>query len=150
VRLELELADRLVSLQQEGFDLAIRHTQSSPETHVAWPLCETWSFLVASAGYLQQNGTPSHPSEFGRHRCLLYLRGGSAQRWSFERWLPRRKTERVDVGVSGPFKANDSELRQHLSLRLWVGPNVAGNLSPHRPHVAHHHSWNAISGQFFA
>jgi DNA-binding transcriptional LysR family regulator len=116
IRLELDLNDRLVNLAQEGFDLAIRHTQAPPETHVAWVLCETRSWLVASAGYLARHGTPTHPSELAAHRCLPYLRGGGAQRWDFERTQPRKRTERVSVPVSGPFKANNSELLREAVL----------------------------------
>lgn len=122
VRLELDLADRLVNLQQEGFDLAIRHTQSPPETHVAWSLCETHAWLVASADYLKRHGTPVHPSELATHHCLPYLRGGGMQRWSFDRQLPRKQVERVDVPVSGPFKANNSELlREAVLAGLGIG-----------------------------
>lgn len=116
IRLELELGDRLSNLAQEGFDLAIRHTQAPPETHVAWPLCGTRSWLVASPAYLAQHGTPSHPADLAAHRCLAYLRGGGTQRWGFERAAPRRRPERVDVVVEGPFKANNSELLREAAL----------------------------------
>jgi DNA-binding transcriptional LysR family regulator len=116
VRLELDLGDRLVNLSQEGFDLAIRHTEAPPETHVAWVLCETRSWLVASPGYLAQHGTPAHPSDLAAHRCLAYLRGGAAQRWDFESAAPRKRGERVSVPVSGPFKANNSELLREAAL----------------------------------
>lgn len=116
IRLELDLSDRLVNLAQEGFDLAIRHTQAPPETHVAWALCETRTWLVAHRDYLARHGTPAHPSELAQHRCLPYLRGGGTQRWDFERALPRKRTERVSVPVSGPFKANNSELLREAVL----------------------------------
>ena len=55
VRIELDLNDRLVNLTQEGFDLAIRHTQTAPDTHVAWVLRESRSLLVASTAYLREH-----------------------------------------------------------------------------------------------
>jgi DNA-binding transcriptional LysR family regulator len=122
IRLEMDLSDRIVNLAQEGFDLAIRHTQAPPETHVAWVLCETRTWLVASAAYLERHGTPQHPSELAAHRCLPYLRGGGGQRWEFERTLARKRAERVTVPVSGPFKANNSEvLREAVLGGLGVG-----------------------------
>ncbi|MEO8839762.1 MAG: LysR family transcriptional regulator, partial [Herbaspirillum sp.] len=45
IHIDLELTDRFVSLSNEGFDIAIRHTDTLPETHVAWSLCETHSRL---------------------------------------------------------------------------------------------------------
>lgn len=56
VRVELELADRVLNLAQEGFDLAVRHTSSPPDNHVAWKLCESRTLLVATAGYLRRRG----------------------------------------------------------------------------------------------
>ena len=54
VRIELDMADRLRSLATEGFDLAIRHSERAPDTHVAWTLCDTASVLVASRSYLRR------------------------------------------------------------------------------------------------
>ena len=86
----------LVNLAQEGFDLAIRHCQAPPDTHVAWVLCPSRSLLVASSDYLRRHGTPAHPNELGAHQCLLYLRDAPGQSWSFER-QGGRKPERVIV-----------------------------------------------------
>lgn len=121
IKLELELTDRLVNLQHEGFDLAIRHTDMPPETHVAWELCQSKSWLVASPGYLASQGTPDHPAELATHQCLAYLRGGNVQRWSFEK-VGRRAGENASVMVSGPFKANNSELlREAVLAGLGIG-----------------------------
>lgn len=121
IRLELDLSDRLVNLAPEGFDLAIRHTQSPPETHVAWSLCESRSRLVASRDYLRRHGTPEQPQDLASHACLLYLRDGAGQSWSFER-ESRRKAERVAVNVAGPLKANNSEvLREAVIAGLGIG-----------------------------
>jgi DNA-binding transcriptional LysR family regulator len=115
IRLELDLTDRLVNLAQEGFDIAIRHTQAPPETHVAWELCSSRSLLVASRDYLRQHGKPHHPAELAQRACLLYLRGAPAQSWTFERGSGRR-IERVVVTVNGPMKANNSEVLREAVL----------------------------------
>jgi DNA-binding transcriptional LysR family regulator len=72
----LDLSDRLAGLAQEGFDLAIRHTERVPDTHVAWALCGTRSMLVATRAYLKRCGTPRQPADLARHACLHDLRVG--------------------------------------------------------------------------
>lgn len=134
IRLDLDLSDRFVNLAQEGFDIAIRHTQAPPETHVAWQLCPSKSLLVASPDYLRRHGTPRHPSELARHACLAYLRQGASPAWTFERGTGR-KVERVGVTVEGPLRANNSEvLREGVLDGLGIGLlpdfSAAGHLGP--------------------
>jgi DNA-binding transcriptional LysR family regulator len=122
IRLELDLSDRFVNVAQEGFDLAVRHARSIPDTFIARVLCESRSLLMATPEYLQRRGTPEHPSDLARHDCLLYLRDGSAQSWSFEKASPRKRGERISVPVGGPFKANNSEvLRVAIEGGLGIG-----------------------------
>ncbi|AMO25348.1 LysR family transcriptional regulator [Ramlibacter solisilvae] len=133
IRLELDLTDRFVNLQQEGFDLAIRHTQSPPDTHVAWALCPSRSLLVASADYLRRRGRPAHPHELAQQDCLVYLREGGSS-WSFER-EGARKPERVVVGVRGPLRANNSEALRDavlggLGIALLPDFSAAAHLGP--------------------
>ncbi|MES2979159.1 MAG: LysR family transcriptional regulator [Pseudomonadota bacterium] len=132
IQVELELTDRFVNLAGEGFDLAIRHTNTPPETHVAWVLCQTRSLLMASPAYLARKGTPTHPAELSGHDCLLYFGGGHATTWTFaalDAAGPKRKGkagpdgfDRVGVTVSGSLKANNSEvLREALLAGLGIG-----------------------------
>jgi len=122
IRLELDLSDRFVNLTQEGFDLAIRHTQAPPDTHVAWALCPSRSVLVASSEYLRRQGTPAQPADLAAHRCLLYLRDAASQSWSFEREAGRKGVETVIVNVNGPLRANNSEvLREAVLGGLGIG-----------------------------
>lgn len=118
VRLELDLSDRLNSLATEGFDLAIRHTASPPDTHVAWPLCNTRSVLVASRDYLRRRGTPATPSDLAQHDCLHYPRAQDTPAWHFTPPPGRRKVARprITVPVSGPFCANNSEALRDAAL----------------------------------
>ncbi len=126
IQIELELTDRFVNLANEGFDLAVRHTSTPPETHVAWVLCDTRSVLVASPNYLQRRGVPAHPSELTAHDCLLYL-GDHAESWTFVRSARSTKSkskpaERVGVNIAGSLKANNSEvLRDALVAGLGIG-----------------------------
>ena len=128
IHIELELTDRFVNLANEGFDLAIRHTNAPPETHVAWVLCETRSQLVASPQYLARRGTPAHPLDLTAHDCLLYLRDSHAGSWTFARPGTGKgkkagaEVERVGVHVAGSLKANNSEvLRDALLAGLGIG-----------------------------
>ncbi|QHE83683.1 LysR family transcriptional regulator [Hydrogenophaga sp. BPS33] len=116
VRLELDFSDRLSALAVEGFDLAIRHTASPPDTHVAWPICTTRSVLVASRDYLRRHGTPRTPQDLAQHDCLHYPRAQDTPAWHFRAREGRRKAERVTVPVSGPFSANNSEALRDAAL----------------------------------
>jgi DNA-binding transcriptional LysR family regulator len=110
VRVQLEVSDRLVSLTTEGFDLAIRHSDSLPDTHVAWRLCPTETLAVASVDYIKRHGMPSSPAELQRHQCLYYPRGSEQPGWSFvARHSTEGKVDQVRVPVSGPFATNNSE-----------------------------------------
>ncbi|PWF22575.1 LysR family transcriptional regulator [Corticimicrobacter populi] len=117
IRVELDLNDRLVHLGQEGFDLAIRHTHTPPDSSVAWPLCDTRSLLVASPDYLARCGTPACPEDLTRHACLVYLRAGlAASSWTLTRTRRRQPTEQVSIPVWGPIKANNSETLRDAAL----------------------------------
>ena len=121
IHIELELTDRFVNLANEGFDLAIRHTNAPPETHVAWVLCESRSVLVASFEYLARRGTPTHPGDLATHDCLLYL-GSQSGSWTFAKMAKKKSTERVGVNIRGSLKVNNSEvLREALLAGLGIG-----------------------------
>jgi DNA-binding transcriptional LysR family regulator len=116
VRIELDLSDRLSSLATEGFDLAIRHTERAPDTHVAWALCTTQSVLVATRSYLRRRGEPQAPLELQSHNCLHYPRSHESPAWTFERLGRSRPGERITVPVSGNFAANNSEALREAAL----------------------------------
>ncbi|WP_029045020.1 LysR family transcriptional regulator [Cupriavidus sp. amp6] len=109
MRIELELSDRFTSLAQEGFDLAIRHSSTAPDTHVAWSLCRTHSVLVATRNYLRRHGTPGQPEDLAAHTCLHYFRRGETPTWSFESVRKSSAATRRSVSIRGSFAANNSE-----------------------------------------
>jgi DNA-binding transcriptional LysR family regulator len=144
IHIELELTDRFVNLANEGFDLAIRHTNAPPETHVAWVLCETRSILLASPDYLARRGVPTQPSELAAHDCLLYLGSHNTASWTFVRSGKRKSREQVGVNITGTLKANNSEvLREALVAGLGIGllPDFSApaseGASPGQPPLVH-------------
>ncbi|MEN9889214.1 MAG: HTH-type transcriptional regulator DmlR, partial [Pseudomonadota bacterium] len=122
VRIELDMADRLRSLATEGFDLAIRHTERAPDTHVAWTLCDTASVLVATRGYLRRAGTPQTPADLQQHNCLHYPRSQDMPVWSFTPAARAAGRETVNVPVRGTLAANNSEALREAAL---VGAGIA-------------------------
>ena len=116
VRIELDLSDRLSALATEGFDLAIRHTERAPDTHVAWALCSTQSVLVATRSYLRRRGEPQTPLDLQEHNCLHYPRSQDSPAWTFEAIESAKRGERVTVPVSGNFAANNSEALREAAL----------------------------------
>ncbi|WP_162584930.1 LysR family transcriptional regulator [Variovorax sp. RA8] len=116
VRLALDLSDRLSALAVEGFDLAIRHAASVPDTHVAWRLCATRSVLVASRAYLRRRPAPQTPQALSQHDCLHYPRAQDQPAWTLESSSGHRAVERVTIPVAGPFAANNSEALRDAAL----------------------------------
>lgn len=132
IQIELELTDRFVNLANEGFDLAVRHTSTPPDTHVAWALCDTKSLLLASPDYLKRRGTPKHPSDLVAHDGLLYLGGGHGGNLTFARQGKRKAPERVGVTIRGTLKANNSEvLRDAMLAGLGIGLLPDFSVPPH-------------------
>ncbi len=115
VRIELDLSDRLASLATEGFDLAIRHSATAPDTHVAWTLCGTQSVLVATRAYLERLGSPQQPQDLLGHNCLHYPRSHDRPAWTLESRDPTTR-ERVTVQISGSLAANNSEALRDAAL----------------------------------
>ncbi|MEY5099387.1 MAG: hypothetical protein RJA36_2106 [Pseudomonadota bacterium] len=116
IRIELDLSDRLIALASEGYDLAIRHTETPPDTHVAWRLCPTSSVLVATRSYLRRHGTLLQPEELAQHNCLHYPRPRESPAWTFEATSGQRLGERLTILVHGSFAANNSEALRDAAL----------------------------------
>jgi DNA-binding transcriptional LysR family regulator len=115
IHIELNLNDKLSALATEGFDLAIRHTNAPPDTHVATLLCATRSVLVASRSYLKRVGAPEYPRDLVRHNCLHYPRPQARPAWTLER-KGRSSPERLTVPITGSLAANNSEALRDAAL----------------------------------
>ncbi len=112
VNVELELSDRVINLVEDGFDLAIRIGQLSDSTLVSRQLASTRLVLCASPQYLQQRGTPSHPSELSGHETFSYSLLSTGHIWKFD-----GPDESVNVRVSPRMTSNNGDTGVEVCIR---------------------------------
>ncbi|KWE61686.1 LysR family transcriptional regulator [Burkholderia sp. MSMB2157WGS] len=69
--------------------------------------------VVATPAYLARHGTPLHPHELTRHRCINYrmVTAGTIYAWEFE-----RDGSRLEVRAPGPLTFNDPDLMLECAL----------------------------------
>jgi DNA-binding transcriptional LysR family regulator len=70
VQLELDFADRLVDVVEEGFDAVIRTGPPSDSRLMSRNLGRFRQKIVASPDYLARCGVPLTPDDLTRHQCL--------------------------------------------------------------------------------
>lgn len=76
--------DRVVNLDEEGVDVAVRIGELPDSSLQAIKVGRVRHVLVASPAYLQAHGEPAHPTELAQH--TLVARGGAPAEvdWQFE------------------------------------------------------------------
>jgi DNA-binding transcriptional LysR family regulator len=84
VELDITLADRIVDLVEEGYDLAVRIARLPNSSLVSRKLASTRMLLCASPGYIKKHGKPKHPSELTEHPVLAYSLLATGDQWNFE------------------------------------------------------------------
>jgi len=136
VRFDVSLADRVVDLVEEGFDLAIRIGPPGADNLVARKLGETRLVPCASPQYLAQHGAPKTPEELARHNCFTYEYVSTRHVWRFR---DHAGTEHA-VRVAGSLHSNNGDLLAEAAAQgagivfepaFIVGPEVrAGRLVP--------------------
>jgi DNA-binding transcriptional LysR family regulator len=83
VTLDVQLADRVIDLVDEGLDLAVRIARLPDSSLVSRRLSSTRLVLCAAPSYLQRRGAPAHPSELIAHEILAYSLMSMGDQWQF-------------------------------------------------------------------
>ena len=84
VTLDVTLADRVVDLVEEGYDIAIRIAILPSSTLVSKRLASTRMVLCASPQYLLAHGVPGHPGELAAHAVIAYSHWSTRDEWHFD------------------------------------------------------------------
>src|SRR5439155_26729774 len=81
VRFDVTVAERIVDLVDEGFDLAIRIGRVGSDQLVARKLGETTLLVCAAPAYIKRRGAPATPQDLAEHDTLTYAYAPSARIW---------------------------------------------------------------------
>lgn len=108
IDVHIDLTDRLVNLQEEGYDIAIRAGVLSDSALIAKRLAPDPQIVVASPRYLAGAGTPRAPGELDRHSCLVLC-----EQWS---WVFERGGEEMVARVGGRLRSNSLDVLRHAAL----------------------------------
>ena len=102
IDVQVDLHDRQVNLQEDGYDVAIRTGALSDSSLIAKRLAPDRHVIAAAPSYLTRAGCPLVPADLARHQCLLL---GETRQWSFA-----KDGVETSVRVNGALRSNNGEL----------------------------------------
>ena len=108
IEVEVDIADRAVNLQEDGYDVAIRTGTLSDSSLIAKRLAPDRHVVVASPAYFARHGRPLRPDDLASHNCLVL---GGGWQWSFS-----KNGAEASVRVGGSLRSNNGELLCHAAL----------------------------------
>jgi len=109
VSIDLHLSDAQIDLVGEGYDAAIRIAALPDSSLVARTLALMPRYLVASPGYLETYGRPSHPLRLTEHRCIGYA-SATGDTWHFS----HAHGDTASVRPTGPLRVNNGDAMMPL------------------------------------
>jgi DNA-binding transcriptional LysR family regulator len=83
VEIRALLVDRIVSLLDEGVDIAIRIGDLPDSSLTAVPVGHIRRVVVAAPAYLERHGTPRHPGELAAHATISAYGARQGGTWGF-------------------------------------------------------------------
>jgi DNA-binding transcriptional LysR family regulator len=104
---ELRLEDRMISLVEDGVDLAVRIGELADSSLVARRVGEMRRIVVASPGYLKKRGEPKAPADIAGHDTIQFGATAGVADWRFVEdgsevrvsIAPRLSTNSADAAV---------------------------------------------------
>jgi DNA-binding transcriptional LysR family regulator len=108
IEVQVDLTDRVVNLQEEGYDVAIRSGVLSDSALIAKRLANDREIIAAAPSYLRERPAPQSPEDLANHSCLVL---GDTWSWSFD--TPGQPTT---IRVTGRLRSNSGDLLRHAAL----------------------------------
>ncbi|WP_353535487.1 LysR family transcriptional regulator [Cognatishimia sp. WU-CL00825] len=115
VQVNMHLTDRHTSLNDEGFDVAIRIGKLEDSSLVAKKIAETDLVYCASPNYLSRNGKPATPDDLIGHDCIIDSNYRLGDRWMFSDPMDAKSEKTIQV--TGRLKVNSAAAARRYALR---------------------------------
>ncbi|MDX6749508.1 LysR family transcriptional regulator [Geminicoccaceae bacterium 1502E] len=107
IELALDFDDRMVDLQREGYDLAVRIGRLPPSSLIARRLCTSRRVVCCSPAYAARHGLPESVEALAGHCCIEYAHAPGSRLWQFEPDAPGGEPR--SVIVRGRISVNNGE-----------------------------------------
>lgn len=115
LHLVLESDDRVLNIEAERFDVAIRMARLADSALIARQLGVSSRVLVCSPAYVSAYGSPDSIDEVEKHRCLCYPNTTRSRSWSFRAASPRGES-RI-ISPKSVFTSNSGEALRDAAVR---------------------------------
>lgn len=112
VNLSWMLVNRYVNLVEEGVDLAIRAGELEDSSLIGRQFGKIMVQFVAHPDYLAKHGTPAHPKDLQRHKCLLDSSTTQPGRWNY-----MDNGRERHITVNGPIDVNSGSMVAEFAAR---------------------------------
>lgn len=83
VQVKMLLLDRVVSLLDEGVDLALRIAHLPDSSLIALRIGSVRQIVCAAPSYLARHGVPQEPADLAGHRCIAQIHPLAGELWTF-------------------------------------------------------------------
>lgn len=84
IELDVSFSDRLVSVVDEGFDMAVRVGRPADSSLIARHICNVRIVIVASEDYIATHGEPAQPEDLAQHECIIDGNFREPNRWPLQ------------------------------------------------------------------
>jgi DNA-binding transcriptional LysR family regulator len=108
IEVQVDLTDRIVNLQEEGYDVVVRIGALLDSNLIAKRLASDRQIIVGSPRYLERAGRPRRPEELSQHSCLVL---GDCSQWTF-----LNGGREIPVRVGGRIKSNNGDILRHAAI----------------------------------